>query len=268
MGGKALDGVVKINQTDIPATVKDLENKILNKLGKLKRGIDWDLGGSALKKSTPSGDLDIIINQHLLKTKGKSELDYLAYIAKLHGLAYKIFKGLGVVSVAFPIHKSKDKVQLDLMPTDNIEFTKWSYFSPYERETKFKEKMGTYRTEFLKAIASECQKEIINNFTIRRLTLSPDRGLSRKTFSYVGKKGNMLKNPVEINGKLVSKDPNKIIKILLGSKATIKDTISFETIYNKMNSDDFPYKDKIDVIKKNLIERYNERGMKIPEELK
>jgi hypothetical protein len=273
MGGKAFDNVVSIYQRDIPDTIKDFEYTILNNFGKLKRGIDWDLVGSALKKTNPSGDLDIIINQKLLKTKGELVLDYLANIVKTFSLDYKIFKGLGVVSIAFPIHGSKNKVQIDLMPTDNLEFTRWSYFSPYENETKFKEKMGTYRTEYLKAIAAECQKKIIDKFPtgepkiIKRFTLSSDIGLSRKIFSYIGKKGNMIKNPIEIEKKLVSKDPDKIIKILLGPEATILNTNSFETIYKKMTSFDFPYKNKIPAIKKNLIDRYKERGMNIPKEL-
>ncbi|MEM4260963.1 MAG: hypothetical protein QXG00_07015 [Candidatus Woesearchaeota archaeon] len=271
-GGKALSGTSKIEQKDIPDTLKDLEFLVLKKLGNLKKGETWDLGGSALKKSSPSGDLDIIIDQNAIDTKGQPVLDYLYDVVNRLGLQSVLMRGLGIVSVAFPIHGTDRKVQIDLMPTDNFEFTKWSYHSPYEKETRFKTNMGTYRTELLKAIAAEIEKEVIDKFpteepkTVKRLALSSDKGLSRKIISYAGKKNNILKNPIDIEKTLISKDPNEIIKILLGPNTTKEDTQSFETIYKKMMSPDFPYKDKIPQIKKNYINRLKEKNLEIPGE--
>jgi hypothetical protein len=183
-------------------------------------------------------------------------------------------KGFNIFSIAFPINGLKDQyVQVDLMPTDNMDLIKWAYWSPKSTESRFK-KMGLYRNILMAAIATEMNRKVLSKFPdgdvkeMEKFAMSMEKGLIKKVDSWEGKKGK-LTNPRDIKElkSVVSNVPEEIVKILLGPTATIEDTNSFESIYNKIMSKDFPYKDKINDIKAKAKDSFENLKLPVPEEL-
>jgi len=280
-GGNAFINSVSIPQANIPNTLKDLQKQVLDKIGLTQRGNDWELLGSAMKKEDHSGDIDIAINVLSLFEKFPKELNSLDQVfdflqKKLSGLQYdtKAMKGFNIFSIAFPINGLKDQyVQVDLMPTDNMDLIKWAYWSPKSTESRFK-KMGLYRNILMAAIATEMNRKVLSKFPdgdvkeMEKFAMSMEKGLIKKVDSWEGKKGK-LTNPRDIKElkSVVSNVPEEIVKILLGPTATIEDTNSFESIYNKIMSKDFPYKDKINDIKAKAKDSFENLKLPVPEEL-
>ena len=66
-------------------------------------------------------------------------------------------KGIGVISLAYPIKGSSGNVQVDLMMQDDIDFAKWIFHSPdfTKNESKWK---GRYRTALLMSISNSIRK--------------------------------------------------------------------------------------------------------------
>ena len=176
-GGNAVEDVSRIEQSEILATVDNLKKEILSKLRLEKQGEDWELLGSALKKTTSSGDLDTAVNINTIFSKFKSLkrskasnylerltedcrtiLNFIESVLRKSNYSFNKNIGLNIVSVAFPIANSSKKVQVDLMPTDNLAFTKWIYWSPNlsRKDSKYS---GTYRTEFIIAISKFVSNE-------------------------------------------------------------------------------------------------------------
>jgi hypothetical protein len=280
-GGNAFHNTTAIPQSNIPNTLKDLQVEVLDKIGLTQRGNDWELLGSAMKKEDHSGDIDVAINVLSLFEKFPDELNSLDQVfdflqKKLSDLKYdtKAMKGFNIFSIAFPINGLKDQyVQIDLMPTDNMDLIKWSYWSPKSTESRFK-KMGLYRNILMSAIATEINRKVLSNFPdgdvkeMEKFAMSLEKGLIKKVDSWEGKKGK-LTNPRDIKElkSVISNVPEEIVKILLGPTATIEDTNSFESIYNKIMSKDFPYKDKINDIKAKAKDSYENLKLPVPEEL-
>lgn len=277
-GGHAVKNVIPIEQELIPKTMESFQKKVLNKLGLNKQKEDWELIGSAGKKDRPSGDLDIAVN--VLKIMYNNDLNDFEdvkpfIISKLDKLGYEytFSKGLSIFSIQFPISGEYDKfVQIDLMLTDNMDFTVWSHWSPKQTETKFK-KMGVYRNALIIAIASVIDKKIISKFDdgeakeLEKTYFDFAKGFGRKVINHLSKTGKKLKNGKVISRKIETSVPTEIVKILLGENATIQDTNSFESIYDKIYSGDFPYKNKRKDIMKKAKDFLSSNNLPIPEEL-
>lgn len=272
---KTFPNVISIEQKYISKTLQLLEKTLLKSLG-LKTN-DWKVLGSVGKKAAPSGDIDIAIDvKEIIKNKNVKSVNdvfpYIERIIKRKRLDFVYIRGLNIVSVSFPIVGVKNKfVQVDLMPTDNLDFTNWVYWSPKETETKYK-KMGLYRTELLKAIADQIDRKVLKKFPdgqekeINKFVLNSNLGFYRKTTSFMGKKGLPIKKGEILKRTKPIKDPQKIVKIILGKDATIEDTNSFESIYSIMKSKTFPYKNKVKDIKEKFNSVMIRKGLPIPEE--
>jgi len=317
-----------IEQKYIPATLNTLQTEVFNKLGLKKRGVDWELLGSAGKKSAPSGDLDIAVN--LLSLMQYLHIDSIDDVIKkvtqtLESIVsdFKFSSGINVFSFAFPIaghinentikdtqkkmhrlaykgwgvyndpnkssfkwdeqHKKFVKiepkevqevhnVQVDLMITDNMDYTVWSYWSPSESESRFK-KMGFYRNILLSTLISNIQRDVIQTFDgggvakEKKLFLDMSKGLGVKTVSYIGSNNKPVKNPTTISREHITKVPEKIIQTIFGKDATRLDVVSFESIWKKMHSPDFKYKDRVDIIASEVKKALTKLGLPIPEEI-
>jgi hypothetical protein len=276
--GNAIEKVVAIEQKYIPDTINSLEKNIFKPLGLLKRGDHWDLIGSALKKSTPSGDLDIAIDVKPIAKKFEISLDNLKEvqnqiekIINSKKINYTFSAGINVFSFGYPIQGSEGNVQIDLMLTYDLNFTVWKYWSPSESESKYK---GHYRALLISTIASTLNKKILKSFDdgddmeIERYTLS-DKGFRKKVESFLSKAGNKVKSSRVLSQELVTKIPEKIIKIILGPDSKIEDTVSFEKLWDFINSNKFEHKEKLpEIIKK--INNYFDKNPELikPKELK
>ncbi len=277
-GGKALPNVIPIDQKFVAATLKDIQKKILTPIQLKKRGIDWEVIGSAGKKAVASGDLDIAINIiSLMKNKKvkKTEdvIPFLQSIIKKNGLKFTLLQGINLLSLAFPVNGAPDQfVQVDLMPTENIDFTIWTNWSPTETESRFKN-LGLYRTELLKSVIRSVKNKVVKQFEsgetkeVERLFLNVEKGLGKKRISFLGKKELPIKAGMVVDRKFLTKVPIEIIKLIFGPRARLEDTNSFETIWALVTANDFPFKDKIGAIKKDVAKEYEKRHVPIPEEV-
>lgn len=241
-GGNVFSDTSVIEQDNVLPTLKEFEKKILLPLFKLSLQ-DVELLGSALKKSQPSNDLDLAIQTNLDFSSVK------------YPIPHKINKGLHQVYTKFPQFDKTGKnipntfVQIDLMFGDK-DYLKFSFHSPSFDESKYK---AIYRNLLLFNIARNIQENVIKD--------EKGKVISRTRFGFdmlngLVKYDEVLKKTKfdKISKKLITKDPGKITKYLLGDKFTVKDLNSFESIYSALKSKDFKYPN----LRKKIIENYKE----------
>ncbi len=262
-GGNAFKDVVSIPQDKIQDTLNNLESEVLNKIGLKTKGKDWELLGSALKKSTPSGDLDIgILAKDIPSTLNKADV-------VIKDLGYQTAKlpGGSTLSIRFPIADSKKFVQVDLMLTNDLKYSTFARFAPHEKETSIKSKAGVHRNILLNAIANGISYKVReknadgNPKVVERMIMDFDKGLYFKVVDFTEKN---LKTPKLIEKKLVSNNPEVIVKTLLGDKATVEDANSYDSLMSYINSSKFKYKDKLNIIKDKYKNSLEKAGMDIP----
>ena len=272
-GGNAVDGVTHINQPNVAPTMEVIYKKLLPELGLKKE--DTALLGSTGKKYDDgnSGDIDLAISGSKIIESGKVKdpkqlSSFIAGVARKFSDSVKELKGIGIVSLAFPIvnkdgKQEGERVQLDLMLSDNLEWSKWIYHSPAEWESEYK---GLYRNAMLSAISHYAGRNGDDvNWNSKLLNFST--GLHDVNFTRNGKRG-LLKHGKEVSRKFLSKDPQGVIDVLLGPKFKASDILTWEDIIHAVNSKDFlwkKYKKEIFALAAKDIEH---KGYPVPKEIK
>jgi len=286
-GGKAVDNVMPINAEDTLPTLKDIDSKILTRFLKLS-GKDWAALGSTGKKlpGQSSGDIDIAIDVNKIASNFKIPIEevgqkiYDTLESAYPKMDKNYMKGLGIISIAYPIKGSGGNVQVDLMLQDDIDFAKWMFHSPdfTKNESQWK---GLYRTELLKAIGNAVTVPELTTYwddefdgkykgeikKLGRIMLDPNKGYKKQVKSFVGKTGKPVTTGTSEWEEFVSKDPEMITKSLLGVDATLKDTNSFETVWKVIKSKDFPWKQHIPEIVEYFVDVLTRKGLPLPKEL-
>ena len=252
MSQHAIKGSNKVRNDDAIL----ISNRIINLLKDKLNINSCVLGSTGKKKSNQySGDIDIAIEYELtdehinnIENVIKNNLT----IDSEHVIPITLNLGLKILSFGYyhtpNLFNEYDLVQVDLMFSNDLEYSKFMYHSPnyIKNESDFK---GLYRTNLLCQIASyiptgipEIKDENDNVTDFWKYTLTYDRGLKLTHKTYKGKT-KLLKNPVTVkeDDKIISTDINEIIKIILGDNATIEDTNSFETLINYIFSDKFKH---------------------------
>lgn len=277
-GGNAVDGVGRINQLNVADTITKAYDELLVKLGIGKD--EYAILGSGGKKDPKkngeidgsSGDIDIAIG---------SKLDRDAILNKISGLCAelgyqsKLMAGLGIISLAFPIHNTDGKqdralVQLDIIPVQDIKYAEWAYYSPSYDESPYK---GLYRNEALFYLARfnneyKVTKEIDGTpVEWERLFYDLSKGLMHGTQHRVGKKGGIIKTVTTITKKVISTNPDDVVKRLIGDTFTAQSILTWEDIWAAMNSENFMLKDKKDKIFKSIAKGIERKKVPIPTDL-
>lgn len=220
------------------------------------------LGSTGKKLPTEySGDIDIAVELEFNDDNIEFIKNNIIYKLSLNkeNTEINVLTGFKILSFGF-VYKAYDAlfpqtVQVDLMFTDDINYSKFMYHSPNykNKESNFK---GLYRTNLLCCLAGRSFNKLpdIDNstgeiLTYWKYTLTYDRGLVLTHKSYIGKY-KLLKNPVTIKNdeKFITKDINEIIKIVLGEKATIDDANSFESLINFIFSDKYKFAENKKII--------------------
>jgi hypothetical protein len=156
----------------------------------------------------------------------------------------------------------------------DIRLTQFMRWSPNlaKGESRYK---GLYRTALLISIAScipaegkqdvkfdgsDCLKDCW------RYSLSPRTGLRIVHKTWASKTGKMLKNPknVDEDTVIVAVDPQIIAVKLLGEGATLNDCVSLESVWKRMQSPQFPYKQYQDQILKEYYKYLQDAGEELP----
>lgn len=281
-GGNAVPGVSRINQENVSETMNDIYKKLLPVLNVSKE--DTALLGSTGKKlpGGSSGDVDLAISKEALcknnDIKPENVLSFIESKVKKFGIAYNVLKGLGIVSVGWPIANVDGKqegatVQLDLMLSDNVNMTSWGMYSPYESQQPWK---GAVRNTIMYWIATLVDYKVLRkeinelgeeyDTEFERHVFDPQRGLARlKQSFYSIKTGKLGKNKKTVFREIVNDNPDLIVKILFGDKYAAKDILTVDDCWKAMMSPDFPYKDYRLAIIKHVIDDCEAHGFSYPE---
>ena len=271
-----------INQENVQATLDVFYKKYLPAI-KMKKDNISPIGSTGKKgPGQSSGDIDIAIDTHQL-IKNNPEIKTISDIfsflenkTKKFTTYYHSNTGLGVFNFLWPIENIDGKqegklVQIDLMFSESLKFSQWAYHAPFWNQSKYKSKV---RNELLRAVARMAYwktiKKLPNGQEVEweKYIISPNVGLIKIRQTNLGKKGNVVKNITKVSDELVTNDPETALTLVLGKFATLQDTDSFETVWKFINSSKYPYRNKIEEIKKMAIEFFKQAGVEpIPDEL-
>ena len=277
-GGKAVEGT-PMTQTQCKAVFNDVVEKFLSKLGLDKNGTTYAALGSFGKKNEEqtSGDIDIAVSIEAIAGFAGIPVDeveqYICDLCEKENITYKYGKGIHVISMAWPIPGTDNYGQVDLMPSDNMEYSKWMYHSPdfTKAESKYK---GLYRNQLIMKIIHFADQKVLSKneqdevMEYERYALRLNQGIARTVRSHVGKKGR-LKNPIAIKEleKHVTNVPEDIIAIAFGEGVNKKDTMTFENCYKLFMSKSFPWQDKKEEIIEAFIDEIVNTKVPIPSEV-
>jgi len=268
MSGMAIKGSqpIKGKDTEYIAShvIKKLNSSCKDKDGNIVHFNTCTLGSTGKKNPDDySGDIDIAVELEFNDDNINMISDCIKnYICdtNIYDTQIKVSSGFHLISFGLEYSLNNEPyklVQVDLMFSNDLKYTKFMYHSPdYKKnESNFK---GLYRTNLLIALAGRvetCVDDIVqevNHYGEQQVldywkyTLTYDKGLFLRHKTYRGKRG-LLKNPVTVkeDDQLITKDINKIIKFVLGDNATEKDTNSFESLINFIFSDKYKYNNKV-----------------------
>lgn len=282
-GGNAVPDVSRINQENVAATMDDIYTKLLPLLGINKK--NTALLGSTGKKlpGGSSGDVDLAIDKPLVmklnNLKTSEDLyKFLINCVSQFGYPFNYLKGLGIVSVAWPIANTDSKqegasVQLDIMPSDNLKMTAWGMSSPHQSVEQYK---GAVRNELLYWIATEVDykalKQQYNELTgetedleFERTMYDMMRGLFRAKQTYISPKtGKRIKTKSTVSKVLLTADPNAVVKLLFGKEANPDDLITAKSVWDALMSPEFPYPEARKRIVTRTIKGLQKKGLDYP----
>jgi len=281
-GGQAVESAVRLNGENYKPTMDDIKERLFPALN-LSEDDYSPIGSSGKKKENETyGDIDIAVSiPAILDNEDIDTIDevydYLESKVSQFSDDYNKMKGLGIVSVAWPIQgpsQEGQNVQVDLMPTDSLEWSKFAYFSPEHYESKYK---GAYRNMLIAAVAKYANMKTLKTAYNKegeevpveweRLMYKMDKGLTKAVQNIIGKKGNIVKTKKKMSEIIYSKDPEVVAKVLFGNNVKPNDLRSYENILRLINSNDFIYKDKRDEILQHAAEGLQKAGLAVPEEL-
>jgi hypothetical protein len=283
-GGNAVQGVTRINQENVQQTLDNIINDLKKNTPLTEKDVA-SLGSTGKKnKGGSSGDIDLAVDFTRLISKDVKDIDdvliYLKNLADKLSANTKLSKGLGEVHLAYPIAnvdgKQKDEfVQLDFMPTDNMAFSKFTYYSPAEWESKYK---GLHRNILLFAILKFSTLEVLETgedaegnevpAVVRKVLLNMDKGLSKVTQSFKGKKGNITKGSKAIKREFLTNDPELITTMAVGSEYGPKDIMKYDDLIKIVLSSTFIHKKHRNEILKEAGNTFIKLGALFPTELK
>lgn len=285
-GGNAVEGVVKIAQENVEATLNTVYTKLLPKLKITKD--DIRLLGSTGKKlpGNFSGDIDMAVDINAIVKNNKIKdpkkiLPFIASVVKKITPEVTELHGVNIVSSAWPISNTNGKqpdsrVQLDLMlvEKESLDFAAWAYWSPHQQSSKYK---GIIRNKLLFSIVREMKFEVLETAYDKKGIEVPSKwkkifidskiGLMKGIQTNIGKSGTVTKTKTTLDKSIVTTDPAEVVKMILGPDFTVADTDSFETLLKAIKSPNFIYKNKVDIILNNFKEDMVNDGYPLPEEL-
>lgn len=277
-GGNAVEGT-PMTQSQCKAVYNDVAEKFLSKLGLDKDGTTYTALGSFGKKheDQTSGDIDIAISIEAVAGYigiPTTEVEqYICDLCEKENITYKYGKGIHVISMAWPIPGTDNYGQVDLMPTDNMEYSKWMYHSPdfTKAESKYK---GLYRNQLIMKIIKNADQKVLSKndkdevMEYERYALRMNSGIARTVRSHIGKKGR-LKNPIAIKEleKHITNVPEDIIKLAFGEGINKKDTMTFENCYKLFMSKKFPWANEREKIMEDFIDEIIKTKVPIPSEV-
>ena len=260
-GGNAVEDARPITQDEVEGTYQFVIKEIYPILG-LSEDFARPIG--SFKKKAPdqtSGDVDIaVLAERIAGQNGLAMNEVLQFMdSALSGAGYKpsTNKGLQQCSIGVPVEGKPNNgiAQIDLMLTDNLEFSTFMYHSPdfTKSESKYK---GLYRNILLQMIISNSKRET-SKLTdkgevqeYKAYVLRLNQGVVAVTKSFLGAKGNIKKQATLLNDqdKFITNTPEVIAELAFGPGIPPSEIMTFENIWKYTTDPKFIHKDKLDSI--------------------
>ncbi len=277
-GGNAVSEARPITQAEVDGTYDYVIKKILPLLGIEEEAIR-PIG--SFKKKAPdqtSGDIDIAVSiDRIAGVNGIALGDVLDFIddkMKKSGYPPSTNKGLGQVSIGVPIEGDPKKgfAQIDLMLTDNLDFSTFMYFSPdfTKAESKYK---GLYRNILLMMVIGNSKREstkLTDKGEIEEYqsyVLRLNQGVVQVAKSFMGAKG-LVKTPklLKDQDRFISNTPEVITELAFGPNVSPSDIMTFENIWKRVTDKKFIHRDKLDSILNDFKNRILQTKVPFPTE--
>ncbi|HPI81675.1 MAG TPA: hypothetical protein PK122_00380 [Candidatus Paceibacterota bacterium] len=292
MGGNAVKISRPVTFEEAKKTIKWIKEEVFPRLTVIPiEDKDTEILGSYGKKKDGAthGDIDIaVLNIPEPNSMPKNvELDLLRLDLEGLGFETKVNYGFRIVSFGCPIGGSKslencgeinlnmnDLVQVDLMLTTNLYWSRFIYHSPDFRKEESKYK-GYYRNILLMALITEPTKEITKTTEdgeVEEIEVNILRypfGISRVRKNFMGKKG-LLKNGKNVEGFdfFITNDPQEVTDLTVGEHYKPSDINTFEKLWDIVMSPNFKWINKREGIIKRFIECLDEQKLTHPTEIK
>lgn len=271
-----LDDCKPVNILDLQSTYNYVCDNILNAFNIYKNDIT-PIGSYGKKRLCDMyGDIDIAININSIINNNKhfnikefNVIETIYNYLTLKGFHCSIIKAFNQISFACPICGNIDNgvVQVDFMLSKDLEFSKYAYYSPSYKESKYK---GVYRGFLLMAIVSEFNKKtIMSNGNIdwySQYVFRNCSGVWRVTKSMKSKSGNYVKTPIIENEEFITDYPKEICKLIFGHE-NLKSLLTFESLLSEIMSKNFIHKSKRDQIINKFLYYLKSGKLEIPQEL-
>jgi hypothetical protein len=260
-GGNAVENVRPITQAEVDLTYKYVIDKVYPILGLTE---DFAKPIGSFKKKAPdqtSGDIDIaVLAERIAGQNGLVMGEVLKFMdAALRGAGYEpnTNTGLQQCSIGVPVEGKSNNgfAQIDLMLTDNLEFSTFMYHSPdfTKSESKYK---GLYRNILLMMIIGN------SNFKETKFTdkgeleeynayvLRLNQGVVQVTKSFMGKKGNIVKTTTLLKDqdKFITNTPESIAELAFGPNVPVAEIMTFEDMWRRVTDSKFIHKGKLESI--------------------
>lgn len=267
---KAIKRAVPINQRNVEKTVNNIFVDILPALGLGP----WDatvLGSTnKMMLDQSSGDIDIALNR-----KGIPGTDPFGFVKTVVSVypEVKEMRGLGIVSIAYPIHSADglqdaDYCQVDLMLVDDLQMASFFYWAPNSFSSLYK---GAHRTILLSTIAANVHTKPIKYWSNHPVVWSrlylDAHGLHDGIQSNEGKQGRPCVTRKTLKKTLRTNDPTEILHTIIGPQAMIRDVESFERLYDVVQTSRFMFPNLRMKILSETKAHIKEAGLKMPKVL-
>jgi hypothetical protein len=278
--GNAIEDSRPFEQSEIPGTLKWIEQNVYPVIGIDGLGEDAAVIGSAGKKreGQTSGDIDIAVSADKiaghLNTSVAKVLFEMDKAIKESGLQTKLAVGFQQVSIAAPIGGDfKNGVgQVDLMLSRDIKWSKFMYHSPdfTKDESKYK---GAYRNILLMAAVGKCFYEVLDKTEDDQVkvyqahVIRLNQGIVQVRKSFEGKKG-LLKNAKLLKefDKEVTNTPQEVVDLLF-KDADVSEIMTYESLKNLIDSNRFKFPNLRKEIYDKCYSRLEECGLPLPDDV-
>lgn len=260
-GGNAIEDSRPLQQSEIDATYNYVVKNVYPILG-LSEDFARPIG--SFKKKMPdqtSGDIDIaVLADRIAGENGLSLDEVLEFMeTKLKAAGYKAVasKGFQQVSIGVPVEGKSGNgfAQIDLMLTDNLDFSTFMYHSPdfTKAESKYK---GLYRNILLMMVISNSKRETTKLTDkgevqeYKAYVLRLNQGVVSVAKTFMGKKGNLVKTASLLHDqdKFITNTPEIIAELGFGPNVPVSELMTFEDVWRHVTSPNFVHKDKLDSI--------------------
>lgn len=227
---------------------EEIINNIINTIGEIfnRENIKFSPIGSFNKKKEGElyNDIDLAVEYNIdgFISKGSDLINTLfkEFIDK------EIFSSINdkfnTVSIPWKVTDELN-VQVDFMFTNNLEFAKFVFHSPNFKEAESKYK-GMYASVLLQSVIRNIpiDREYWEDGSLKDwkyYSLNQREGLLLKHKTYVGCKGQKIKQPKTISVDVISRDPKEIINIIFGTQEAFNYIYTFEGLLYYISSDKF-----------------------------